>query len=136
MRTLWLDANVVLRLFTRVPEAMAKKSLELMQKAEQGKLVLKLSPIITAQIIWVLKSYYKRNWEEISAILIPFLSSDGLEVEERDLLTHALQLTRDKNVEFVDAYLALKAAGSNEEVCSFEETDFKKLPARWAAPPA
>ncbi len=135
MRRLWLDANVVLRLLTGIPEDMANRSRQLMRKAEQGDLVLVLTTLVLAQIIWVLKSLYKKSISEIQHVLVPFLCSDGLEVEERDLVIHAIELSQDRNVEFIDAYIALKASQAGQEVCTFDEADFKKLPAKWTLPP-
>ena len=136
MRKLWLDANVVLRLLTGVPEHMSQKSLKLMKRAEKGELLLVLPALIVAQIIWVLKSQYRKSPSEIVSVLIPFLHSDGMEVEEKELLVRSMELSRDKHVEFIDAYLSLKAHEAGHEVCTFDETDFKKLPARWVMPPA
>ena len=56
-------------------------------------------------------------------------------VEERHLAIHAIELSKNRNVEFIDAYLALKALQADQEVCTFDETDFKKLPAKWTLLP-
>lgn len=136
MRRLWLDANVVLRLLTGIPESMAQRSLKLVKRAEKGEVLLILSSLIVAEIVWVLKSQYRRSSSEIAEVLIPFLHSDGLEAEEKEILVRSMELSRDRNVEFIDAYLSLKAQEAGQEVCTFDETDFKKLPSRWVAPPA
>ena len=107
-----------------------------MKRAEKGDLLLALPSLIVVEIIWVLKSQYRKSASEIVSVLIPFLHSEGIEVEERDLLVRSMEMSRDRNVEFIDAYLALKAQEADQEVCTFDETDFKKLPARWILPPA
>jgi predicted nucleic acid-binding protein len=40
----------------------------------------------------------------------------------------------EKNVDFVDAYLAALARAQEESICSFDN-DFKKLNVSWVAPP-
>ena len=54
------------------------------------------------------------------------MSADGVEIEDRDSY-QAVELSREKNVDFADAVLALQAARRGEPVCSFNR-DFKRLP--------
>ena len=81
-----------------------------------------------------MKSVYRRSLSEIAQVVVPLLGADGLEVEDRELMVRALELARDKNVDFADAVLALQAARRDEAVCTFDVTDFKKLPAAWVTP--
>jgi predicted nucleic acid-binding protein len=134
VRRLWVDANVLLRFLTGEPEPMAERATRLMQRAEQGEVLLILSPLVIAEIVWVLKSFYRHSYDEISQAMIPLLSADGIEVEDRELLIRSIELARDKNVDFSDAVLALQAARRGEAVCTFDETDFKRLPSAWTLP--
>lgn len=134
MKRLRVDANVLLRFMTGEPEGMAKRASRLMRRAEMGEVLLILSPLVVAEIVWVLKSFYRRSATEIAHVLVPLLSADGLEVKDREILVGALELARDKNVDFADAVLALEALRNGETVCSFDETDFRRLPAIWLSP--
>jgi predicted nucleic acid-binding protein len=134
VKRLRVDANVLLRFLTGEPEVMAESAARLMRRAEEGEVLLILSPLIVAEIVWVLKSFYRRTAAEIAHVLVPLLSADGLEVKDREILAGALELARDKNVDFVDAVIALEAVRNGEEVCSFDETDFRRLPAIWVSP--
>lgn len=133
MKRLWADANVLLRFLTGEPRDLADKAGRLMARAEQGEIVLVLSPLVIAEVIWVLKSFYRHSLEEIAGVLVPLMSADGVEVEERETLIQAVELAKDKNVDFVDAVLALQAARHGEPVCSFDG-DFKRLPVQWTIP--
>jgi predicted nucleic acid-binding protein len=134
VKRLRIDANVLLRFLTGEPEDMAESAGRLMRRAEEGEVLLVLSPLIVAEIVWVLKSFYRRSAAEIADVLVPLLSADGLEVKDREILVGALELARDKNVDFVDAVLALEAVRNDESVCSFDEIDFRRLPAIWVCP--
>lgn len=85
-------------------------------------------------MVWVLKSFYGHSYADIAGVLVPLLSADGLDVEQREIMIRAIELARDKNVEFVDAVLALQAVQSGETVSTFDKTDFKRLPAAWTTP--
>ena len=133
MKRLWVDANVLVRFLTGDPPEMAKRSAKLMEKAESGEIVLVLSSIVVAEVIWVLKSFYQYPFKDIARVLIPLISADGVETEDRELMVEAIELAREKNVAFIDAVLALKAVRQKESVCSFDG-DFKKLPAHRVVP--
>lgn len=134
MKRYRVDANVLLRFLTGEPEPMAARAARLMQQAESGEAMLVLSPLVVAEMVWVLKSFYRRSYEEIARVLVPLLSADGVETEDRELLIRALELARDKNGDFSDAVLALQADRHGETVCTFDESDFKRLPAVWTLP--
>jgi len=129
----WVDANVLLRFLTGEPEPMAERAARLMRQAQRGEALLILTPLVVAEVVWTLKSFYRRSYEEIVRVLVPLLSADGVETQERELLIRALELTRNKNVDFSDAVLAVQADRHGETVCTFDE-DFKRLPAAWILP--
>lgn len=113
---------------------MAERSARLMRRAEAGEALLVVSPLVVAEMVWDLKSFYRRSATEIARVLVPLLSADGLEVEDREILVRSLDIARDKNVDFADAVLALQAVTNGEVVCTFDETDFSRLPAAWQLP--
>lgn len=134
MKRLRVDANILLRFLTGEPESLAQRAARLIRRAEAGEILLVLSPLVVAEMVWVLKSFYRRSAGEIAEVLIPLFATDGLEVKDREILVGALELARDKNVDFVDAILALESVRDQETVCSFDETDFRRLPATWMSP--
>jgi predicted nucleic-acid-binding protein len=113
---------------------MAQKAASLMRRAEDGEVLLVLSPLVVAELVWVLKSFYRNSLTDVVNVLLPLLSADGIEVEDREAMIRALELARDKNVDFVDAVLAVHAARAGEAVCTFDSTDFKRLPVAWVVP--
>ena len=105
-----------------------------MSSAEGGEILLHVSSLVVAEMVWVLKSFYRHSYADIAGALVPLLSADGIDVEEREIMIRAIELARDKNVDFVDAVLALQAVRNGETVCTFDKADFKRLPAAWTMP--
>lgn len=136
MRRLWLDANVVLRFLTGEPEEMARESRELMALAESGRVKLVLTELVLAEIVWVLSSYYSQPMERIRETLSAFITAPGVEVERLNVLLEALDRAAEKNLDFVDAYLAARATRAGEPVCTFDKSDFQRLPGEWVRPGA
>ncbi len=134
MMYLWVDANVILRFITGDPPEMAAKTLELMTRAEKGEIGLRLSHIVLAEIVWVLSSFYKYPKKDIAESLTFFICADGIYPENQDLLIQALKDMANKNVDFVNAYLAALARSREEGICSFDN-DFRKLDVNLVIPP-
>ncbi|MEW6276379.1 MAG: type II toxin-antitoxin system VapC family toxin [Bacillota bacterium] len=131
---LWVDANVVLRFITGEPPEMAAQALELMARAENGEVCLRLPHLVVAEIVWVLSSFYQFTKREIADTLVSFIDADGIQVDNSDLVIQALQDMAKKNVDFADAYLAALARQKKESVCSFDN-DFEKLNVSLVKPP-
>ncbi|MGC8724284.1 MAG: PIN domain-containing protein [Acidobacteriota bacterium] len=126
MKTVWVDANVLLRLFTGTPGDQAARAAELVGKASDGHLCLRISLITVAEMVWVLHRFYQVPVPKIAATLSEFLCSDGVSVESRESVLEALSLMAREGVDFADALLAVQCHESNEPVASFDE-DFKRL---------
>ena len=134
MQRLWIDANIILRFLTGEPKELHVRATRLMTRAEQGTLELFVEDLVVAEVVWVLKSFYQRSMAEITDVLSAFLTAPGIAVADRGILLQTLQWASEKNVDFIDALLALRAAAQGEEVCTFDTTDFRRLPVRWRSP--
>lgn len=126
MRRAWVDANVLLRHLTGDPPDLAKKACAVMEEAQNGKILLRVSPLVVAEVVWVLGSYYGYGRAQIAEAIATLLAADGIEAIDRDLILGALQVMAEKNVDFVDAVLAGMARAVAEPVVTFDE-DFRKL---------
>ena len=126
MTTAWLDTNVVVRFLTRNPTALADRADRLLAKAEAGEIALRVTPIVVAEIVWVLASRYRHPPNEIAAALSAFLRAEGILADERDGLLEALDVMVERRVCFSDAYVAVSARRAAEPVCTFDR-DFKRL---------
>lgn len=135
MTHLWLDANTIIRYLTNDPPDQASRVQQLFERAQAGEVRLFIDRLIAAEVVWALtSSIFKFPMTKLSEVLVPFLSSESLEVENRSLIISSITLSMEKNVDFIDAYLALKAADLSEEVATFDKSDFSKLPVTWRIP--
>ena len=124
----WLDANVILRYLLRDREDLFRRAAALFARAEAGTLTLLISPLTLAEAVWVLDSFYGYPRQTICAALGDFLASPGVEPEEREVLLAALEDYRDRNVDFIDAYLFRHAVAKGvARICSFDEKHLRRL---------
>jgi predicted nucleic acid-binding protein len=121
MRQAFIDANVILRFLTKDPPSMAEAALKIFEETKNGKILFLIHPIIVAEVVWVLESFYEYPKEKIAETMTQFLSCEGLEVESLDLLLEALNLYYAKNLDFADAVLATAALRKRiPMICSFD----------------
>lgn len=120
MTTAWLDTNIVVRFFTKEPAPLARRAERLLARAEAGEIALRLTPIVVAEIVWVLTTVYGHEPAEIAAGLGALLRADGILADQHDTLLEALDVMRDQRVAFPDAFIAVAARQASEAVCTFD----------------
>lgn len=123
---LWVDANVLIRFLTGEPTEMSDKAERLLEMAQRDTLTLRVHPVVVAETVWVLQSFYGRTRAEIASVLVPLLTEHGLKVEGAGMVVRALRIMSEKNVDFVDALLAETASSRDKGIASFD-SDFRKL---------
>jgi predicted nucleic acid-binding protein len=121
----WVDTNVLIRFITRDDAEQWKHVVAAMRKAERGEIAIRVSAVVVAEVIWVLKSVYGYAPAAIAEALRGLLITDGISVEEEDVVIEALRLVQEGNA-FIDGYIAALARSRREPVFTFDE-GFKRL---------
>ena len=127
MKVYHVDANLILRFLTGEPENHAEAAAEFFRQGESGKFAVRISPIVVAEVVFVLTGkIYGCSREDVAVQLTQFLSNPAFKVVESEMLVKALELFKTCNVDFADAYLAADALVSGASVVSFDR-DFTKF---------
>lgn len=135
MRRVYVDANVILRFLTGDPPSMAERAASLFGTVERGKLQLIVEPIVLAEAVWVLQSFYRYRSAEIAPVVREFLLQDGIEAEDKDVLLQAISIYESKNVDFADALVVAQMQKRGvAEIFSFDEHFDRLLTVRRRAP--
>lgn len=123
-----LDTNVLLRFLVGDNLDQKEQAEKWFAEAQTGKRKIIVVPLIVAETIFVLESFYKQSRKDIASALEIFLSQRWLQVQEREALLAALVFYREGD-HFVDAYLRGYSQVKHSTVLSFD----KKLRKRVAA---
>ena len=132
MNKFLVDTNVLIRLIVKDDEFKYNTILRLVQKVENNELILIVPTVVIAECCWLLKSFYKLEKYLISEYLLDIIESENVEAEE-DVVLEALRLYSQKNVDFADALLSMKAK-SNIPILTWDKKDFKKLNCEFLTP--
>lgn len=125
---IFADTNLFLCYLTDDLPDQADAVEGLLQAAGRGETRLFTSPLVMAEIIWTLESFYKLPKETIQAMALAILNTPGLEVVEADTLVKAVHWYAEKNVDFIDAYHAAWMIQMDiHAVCTFDRKHFSRF---------
>jgi len=122
---LFLDTNIFLRYFSKDNEEMYRQSEMLFLRVGESKLQLATSTIVLTEIIFTLKSFYKRTHEEIVRHLNGILDIRNFILIEKTNFLPAYQLYKKSNKKISDCLIVTQIP-EHYSLCSFD-TRLEKL---------
>jgi predicted nucleic-acid-binding protein len=116
-----LDTNVLVRFLTRDDPEQSRIVRSLFERADAEKTRFHVSSIALCELVWVLRSKYRLQREEICSALEHLLAVGLLEIQHRDLAILALADFRRGKADFPDYFIGWqnRRAGC-EDTLSFD----------------
>jgi len=121
-----VDTNLIVRYLVQDNEKHAKAAERLFDACDRGDVVIVLLPVVLAECVFVLESFYKHKRGDIAFALGRLISSPGVEIGGAAIQLDALDRYRKTKVHFVDCLIAATAATEDMPVASFDQ-DFRKF---------
>lgn len=115
-----VDTNVLLRFLSGEPPKQAEAAKRLFEAAAAGNASLEVSPVIVAEAMYTLVSFYKVDRVDAAVKLAALLRRRGVKVREAEPVFGALERLQKFNVGFADAFLAAGGADEGVPVASFD----------------
>lgn len=120
-----VDTNLIVRYLVQDHEKHAKEAGKLFDACDRGDVVIVVLPVVLAECVFVLESFYEHPRGDIASALGRLISSPGVEIDAAIHLD-ALDRYRKTKVHFVDCLIAATAATEDMPVASFDQ-DFRKF---------
>jgi len=120
-----VDANYIIRFFSQDQEEHYQKSREFFENLAKGKVKAIISEGVLMECFFVLRKVYKYSKDEVIEMLSTIMSFKSVINEDKIILLEALNILKDKNIDFIDALLCAKSNLLGYEVKSFDN-DIKK----------
>jgi predicted nucleic-acid-binding protein len=106
----------------------AQRAEALFKKAVAGKVTLRTSVLVVAEMVWTLESFYGLARDDIAEKIGKILNTPNLSCETSAIVLEALDLYADKNVDFIDAYHGVILRGADEvRVVTYDRKHFKRM---------
>lgn len=111
-----LDENMILRYLINDNIEMADKVEEIIDSNE-----VLILPEVIAEVIYVMRSVYKRERSEIVSGLIDFLDMENVKTNCGNVLYEGIKLYGPVSLDFVDCLLCAYNTVSGYEICTFDK---------------
>jgi predicted nucleic acid-binding protein len=125
---IFADTNLFLRYLTNDIPPQADAVEALLQRAEQGELLLVTNALVMAEIVWTLESFYKLPKPEVQEKVLAVLNTPGVAVVDSELVLQAVVWYVEKSVDFIDAYNASWMTRQHLlTACTFDQKHFSRF---------
>lgn len=126
VKTVLLDTNIILRFFREDHPQHVKQVKNLFQQAEKGTIDCYVDPVVLAEVVWTLASFYNVNRSEITSKLEILLVQKWMVNEHKQTLLSALRQYQETNLDYIDCWLLAVSQEHNFPIETFD----KKLKVR------
>jgi predicted nucleic-acid-binding protein len=121
-----VDTNLIVRYLVQDDDKQARVAGKLFEACDRGDTVIVVLPVVLAECVFVLDSFYKQTRADIASALERLISSPGVEIDEVMVHLDALKRYKTSKIHFVDCLLAATAAAESMPVATFDR-DFRKF---------
>ena len=121
-----VDTNLIVRYLVQDHEKHARAAGKLFDACDRGDIVIVVLPVVLAECVFVLESFYRHPRASIASVLGRLISSPGVEITEMTVHLDALNRYKGTRVHFVDCLIAASAVDRKLPVSTFDR-DFRKF---------
>ena len=120
-KTVLLDTNVILRFLRHDQPQHYAYVRKLFQEAEKGTIDCYIDPVVLAETIWTLASFYKVSRFEITTKLETLLVQKWMVNEHKQTLLSALHQYQETNLDYIDCWLLAVSGERNIPIEIFDK---------------
>lgn len=121
-----VDANLIVRYLVQDHDKHAKAAGKLFEACDRGELVVEILPVVLAECVFVLESFYGHPRVDIVSALGRLISSPGVEISELAVHLDGLNRYQRSRAHFIDCMIAATAVANSVPVSTFDQ-DFRKF---------
>lgn len=122
-----VDTNLIVRYLVQDHDKHARAAGKLFDACDRGDLIIVVLPVVLAECVFVLESFYGHSRAGIASALRRLISSPGVEISEVMVHLDALNRYQVTKAHFVDCLIAATAVARNVTVSTFDH-DFRRFP--------
>jgi predicted nucleic-acid-binding protein len=121
-----VDTNLIVRYLVQDHEQHARAAGKLFDACDRGEVIVVVLPVVLAECVFVLESFYGHPRADIASALNRLISSPGVEISEVTVHLDAFERYRATRAHFVDCLIAATAVAKDVPVSTFDQ-DFRKF---------
>jgi len=122
-----IDTNLIVRHLTQDHQAHTAAAGRLIDECDRGEITLVILPVVLAETLFVLESFYGHARKDIARILVSLISSPGIDLIDKAIYQNALTQYGQSKLHFVDCVIATYAKIRDLPIATFDK-ELLKLP--------
>jgi predicted nucleic-acid-binding protein len=121
-----VDTNLIFRYLVQDHDKHARAAGKLFDACDRGDMVIVVLPVVLAECVFVLESFYRQPRAAIASALGGLISSPGVEIGQVAVNLDALNHYEGTKAHFVDCLIAATAVAKNVPLSTFDQ-DLRKF---------
>ena len=123
----YADTNIFLRYLTNEPEGLSEKVSNFFNEMESGKYRLFVCDLVVSELVYVLEKVFEIPKKEICEKVKILMLKKNIILENSQIIFKALEVYRDFNINFVDAYIYSHSSNNGVKKYFSFDNHFKKF---------
>ncbi|MCL4416776.1 MAG: PIN domain-containing protein [Actinobacteria bacterium] len=123
----YADTNIFLRYLTNEPEGLSEKVYNFFNEMELGKYRLFVCDLVVSELVYVLEKVFEIPKKEICEKVKILMLKKNIVLENSQIIFKALEVYRDFNINFVDAYIYSHSSNNGVKKYFSFDNHFKKF---------
>lgn len=103
-KIIFVDANVIVHHLLGDNPILSPQAKKLFISAQTGNVQLYFDEVIVAEVVWVLKSFYKIAKEDISKQLLDIIAQEWVINPRKRLMIRSLEQFQNTNLSYIDCW--------------------------------
>jgi predicted nucleic acid-binding protein len=116
-----VDTNLIVRYLVQDHEKHARAAGKLFEACDRGDLEIVVLPVVLAECVFVLESFYRHARASIAFALGRLIASPGVVISEVTIQLDALNRYKGSKAHFVDCLLAATAVAEDVPVSTLDQ---------------
>lgn len=125
-KTLLIDANIIVHHLLDDHPTLSPQAKKLFVQAQSGKILMYFDEVIIAEVVWVLKSFYKLSKKDIVKQLLNIISQSWVVNPRKKLVTTSLEQFEITNLSYADCWALTVSKHQGIKLETFDK-DLQKL---------
>lgn len=119
--TVIVDTNVIVRFFLDDHPRLSPRAKNLFKSAELGNIAVFIDEVTIAEVVWVLRSFYKSEKQHVISYLEKMVSQKWAINPRKKLILAALSDYAQNNLAYIDCWVSQVAKHYNYQLKTFDK---------------
>lgn len=121
-RIIYVDTNIIVRHLLGDHPTLSRQAQKLFIRAQSGEVQLYFDEVVVAEVVWVLKSFYKIAKEDICQQLLDIITQKWVVNPRKKMIIRSLEQFKISNLSYIDCWALNISKQRKIQLQTFDKT--------------